>query len=118
NIETPDYEDYKIKAIGMFEEGNPETDYTVYAPIDTVQRMIDEKERAENSNNRNQNRRNEYERVMVKVDDVNNVQDIQQVIKSEGFDAYSLSDTLEEMKKMSSIIQAILGGIGAISLLV
>ncbi|MBZ2174953.1 ABC transporter permease [Schnuerera sp. xch1] len=60
NIETPDYEDYKIKAVGVLEEGNPETDYTVYAPIDTVQRMIDEKERAENSNNRNQNRRNEY----------------------------------------------------------
>ncbi|MBZ2174954.1 FtsX-like permease family protein [Schnuerera sp. xch1] len=55
---------------------------------------------------------------MVKVDDVNNVQDIQQVIKNKGFDAYSLSDILEEMKKMSSIIQAILGGIGAISLLV
>ena len=35
-----------------------------------------------------------------------------------GYEAYSLTDALENMKKTSGLIQAILGGIGAVSLFV
>lgn len=118
DMDRPNYKDYNIKAVGVLEEGNWDTDYSVFAPIDTVHRMIKEKERAEESNQRSQSRRNEYESALVKVDDIDNVRDVQQTIEDNGFYAYSLSDQLEEMKKMSSIIQAVLGGIGAISLLV
>ena len=47
-----------------------------------------------------------------------NVQDIQQTIKDMGHEAYSLNDQLETMKQTAGIIQGVLGGIGAISLLV
>ncbi|NLW23237.1 MAG: ABC transporter permease [Tissierellia bacterium] len=119
NIERPRYTDYKIKTVGILEEGNYETDWGIYAPISTVERMIKEKERAE-GNNRNQraSARQGYERVMVKVDDIDHVQDVQQRIKDEGYDAYSLNDYLDEMKRFSKIAQALLGGIGAVSLLV
>lgn len=118
NIETPNYTDYRIKTVGVLEEGDWETDYSVYAPISTVQRMIKGKERAEDNNQRGQSRQDEYERIMVKVDNVDNVQDVQQIIQDEGFDAYSLSDNLEALNQVSNVIQAVLGGIGAIALLV
>ncbi len=60
----------------------------------------------------------EYEQVLVKVDDATNVKKIQDKIKDEGFETHSLTDILEEMNKVTGIIQAVLGGIGAISLLV
>lgn len=118
-IETPRYRDYKIKTAGILEEGDYEMDWGIYLSINTVEKMIKEKAKAE-GNNQNQSRRNQqgYERIMIKVDDLENVQDVQQTIKNDGFEAYSLSDTLEEMKKISGIAQAVLGGIGAISLLV
>ena len=55
---------------------------------------------------------------MVKVDDLDHVVAIQTAIKDMGHEAFSLTDMLDEMKKMSGTIQAVLGGIGAVSLIV
>lgn len=116
--ERPRYKDYNLKAVGVLQEGSWDTDYSVFMPIDTVQKMLEEKERAENNSQQNRSRGREYESALVKVDDVENVQEVQQIIKDTGYNAYSLSDQLNEIKKISNIIQAVLGGIGAISLLV
>lgn len=117
-MDTPRYKEYKLKSLGVLQEMSWDTDYSIFMPLDTVQRMIEEKNKAENSNSNNRNRETEYDTALVKVDDVDNVETVQQTIKDMGFDAYSLSDSLNELKKVSSIIQAVLGGIGAISLLV
>ena len=49
NVKKPAYKDYKVKAIGVLEEGNWETDWSIYAPLEVVQKLIKEKEKAENS---------------------------------------------------------------------
>lgn len=113
------YKKYKIKTVGVLEEGNWETDWGIYAPLSTVQKMIKEKEKAENARPEAGRRRETgYEHVIVKVGDMKNVQTIQETIKEMGFEAYSHNDWLQEITKTTSIIQAVLGGIGAISLLV
>ena len=122
-IRKPEYKEYKIKTAGILEEGNWETDWGIYAPLDVVQDMIKEREKMESSNSEQGQRpkkrmEKEYEQVLVKVDDVDNVKKIQDTIKNEGFGARSLTDILDEMNKVTGIIQAVLGGIGAISLLV
>lgn len=61
---------------------------------------------------------NKYDEMKVSVDNVKNVQEVQDQIKAMGFEAYSLTDALENMKKTSAMIQAILGGIGAVSLFI
>jgi len=61
---------------------------------------------------------NKYDEMKVSVTDIKYVQDVQDQIKAMGFEAYSLTDALENMKKTSGLIQAILGGIGAVSLFV
>lgn len=112
------YKEYKIKSIGVLTEGDWETSYGIYMPIKDVQKMISEKEKAEGIRPQPGSSSSEYNRIDVKVNDINNVAAIQDYIKEMGFEAYSLNDQLEMMKDQATMIQAVLGGIGGVSLLV
>lgn len=114
----PNYKEYKIKTVGILEEGDWETSYAIYMPLAEVQKMIIDKEKAENVRPQNRTNPKEYNRINVKVNDINNVQEVQQMIKDMGHEAYSLNDQLEYTKKQAATIQAVLGGIGGVSLLV
>lgn len=59
-----------------------------------------------------------YNSAKVKVDDFNNVEAVSNKIREMGFETYSNAEWVESMKTQSAMIQAVLGGIGAISLLV
>lgn len=110
---------YKLKTAGILAEGDYDKAWSIYLPIKTVQNMIKEKEKLEGTKSQSGRKKEKgYQTVLVKADDMKNVQEIQQAIKDEGHQAYSLNDWLEEMKKTSGILQAVLGGIGAVSLLV
>ena len=56
--------------------------------------------------------------VMVKVDEMEHVQQVQQKIKDMGFRATSLTDELEAMKETTRMLRLVLGAIGAISMVV
>lgn len=59
-----------------------------------------------------------YEQAVVNVDDMENVKEVQQQLISMGFEASSRMDWLESSQKQSNMVQAVLGGIGAVSLFV
>ncbi len=59
-----------------------------------------------------------YDRVYVKVDDVDNVELVESAIKEIGYNTYSMSQQREEMQKQVAGSQMLLGGLAAISLLV
>lgn len=113
------YKEYKIKTAGVLAEGNWEYSYGVFMPITEVQKLIKEKEKAEGVKpTPGKDSSTDYQQINVKVDDMKNVQEVQQAIKDMGHEAYSLNDQLEAMKETAGMIQLVLGGIGAISLLV
>lgn len=113
------YKEYKIKVAGVLAEGNWEYSYGVFMPITEVQKLIKEKEKAENLRPQPGGSSTlEYQQINVKVNDMKNVQKVQTTIKEMGHEAYSLNDQLESMKETAGVIQLVLGGIGAISLLV
>ena len=115
----PIYKEYKIKTAGILAEGDYDKASSIYLPIKVLQKMIIEKDKLENINPEPGKKKDKgYETVLVKVNDIKNVQDTQNIIKDLGHEAYSLNDWLEEMEKTSQIFQAVLGGIGAVSLLV
>lgn len=60
----------------------------------------------------------EYSQAYVQVDDMNNVMTVQKAISAMGFEATSNAEYLETMQKQYRSIQAVLGGIGAVSLFV
>lgn len=116
--DTPNYKEYKIKVAGVLNEENWDTNYAVYMPINEVQKLIKEKEKSENIKPQQGQQKDQYQQINIKVDEINNVQEVQQTIKDMGHEAYSLNDQLESMKNTANVIQAVLGGIGAVSLLV
>ena len=59
-----------------------------------------------------------YDTIKVKVDQFENVIEIQDLIKEMGFEAYSNAEWLGNEAGQTKIIQAVLGGIGGVSLLV
>lgn len=59
-----------------------------------------------------------YSSCVVNVDEMEHVSTVQEQLSDMGFQAYSSSDWMEQTQKQSMMIQAVLGGIGAISLFV
>lgn len=110
---------YKVKVVGLIKEGSMDKDYSVYMNITELKKLIKENEKLQGSQQPMFGmQQSGYQRAMVKVKDMKDVQKVQQKIKDMGFEAYSLTDYLESMKKTAATIQMVLGGIGAISLLV
>lgn len=108
---TPKYS--KIKVAGVLAENNGETNYSVYAPINEVIEWYKEYNEAYKKD-----KKLTYESIWVSVDDTKNVSDVQEQIKALGYTTYSMADDLNNVQEISNTLQLILGGIGAVSLLV
>ncbi|BCJ93139.1 ABC transporter permease [Anaerocolumna cellulosilytica] len=59
-----------------------------------------------------------YERINITVDNIKNVTKVQDAIKELGFQTSSLAKILEPMQETSNMMQMVLGGIGAVAMLV
>lgn len=115
--------EYKVKGVGILKQSNDEKDYNAYMDISQLRKMTEESEKAQGRQNRGfdmypQISGDSYQNAMVKVKDIKDVKKIQEQIKDMGLGTFSLTDILESMQKASAGIQAVLGGIGAVSLLV
>lgn len=112
----------KVDAVGTLPaDGN--NSWSIIMPIKELENLQKEKKKWEESQSEgntssNSRKSKEYERVMVKVDEIDNVQKVQQQIKDMGFRASSLTDELEAMKETTRMLRLVLGAIGAISMVV
>lgn len=111
---------YKSKGIGILEESQDEKAYSIFMNINYLKKLIKENEKSQNSGVRyGKGQTTEgYQQAKVKIKNINDVQKIQKQINEMGYGANSLADILKSMQKTSATMQAVLGGIGAISLLV
>lgn len=115
---------HEVKGVGILKESGDERDYQAYMSLEALEKIQKEDERFQRSQSsdrslgRNGSQEFGYEQVKVKVGNLDLVESVQEQIKNMGFQSYSLLDMLNTMKKTSRTLQAILGGIGAVSLLV
>lgn len=115
---------HEVKGVGMIKESGTEKDYQAYMNIEALEEIMKADERYQRSQSQDRVPRgsgfqqSRYEQVKVKVADIELVESVQKQIKNLGFEAHSLLDMLNSMKEYSRTLQAILGGIGAVSLLV
>lgn len=117
---------HDIKGVGILKQSNDEKDYNAYMNMAHLEKIIAEDLKNERANNNDrssgqtsaQNNQNQYDSIKVKCEDINVVVEVQEKIKALGYMTFSLTEILESMKKTSRTMQAILGGIGAVSLLV
>ncbi|MDI9480767.1 MAG: ABC transporter permease [Syntrophomonadaceae bacterium] len=124
NQESKPPQPHEIKGVGIIKESGDEKDYQAYMSLEALEKIQKEDERFQRSQSTdrllrsNGSQQNGYEQVKVKVEDLELVEAVQEQIKNMGFQSHSLLDMLNTMKKTSRTLQAILGGIGAVSLLV
>lgn len=103
----------RFRVAGVLKEEGADTDYQILVPQNDVQKLNDWL-----AGKRIDRNRQGYNRAIVLVVDSRDVPDIQKTIRDKGYEAYSPMDTLREINRFFGILQAILGGIGAIALLV
>lgn len=119
---------HKIKVVGEFPEEDWETAYNVYIPMDFALKLKKEikrendKQKAEETYGgmgyRDRNSTSKYSNIIVKVDDIKNMRDVNEKVKALGYNAQSNLQATDALNKNVESTQKILGGIGAVSLLV
>lgn len=117
----------KITVVGTLASENFEYGSALILPFKEVQEMkklkndYDTKIASQNPDFQGpENRRdkNDFTSILVKVDDVDNVEAVQQEIEGMGYMVSGMIDITNELGNFTRIIQLVLGGIGAISLIV
>lgn len=119
---------HKIKVVGEFPEEDWETAYNVYIPMDFALKLKKEikrendKRKAEETyggmDYRDRNSTSKYSSIIVKVNDIKNMRDVNEKVKALGYNAQSNLQATDALNKNVESTQKILGGIGAVSLLV
>ena len=109
---------YKVKAVGLLAEAKNEKDWSVYINIDHLQKLLRENAKTQKEQGMGAVVQQGYQQAIVRVKDMKNVEPVRDKIKALGFSTSALTDVLKGMQETSRTIQMILGGIGAISLLV
>ena len=111
-----------IDGVGVLDSQQfDEFSWGVMMNIDYLEKLIAANERRQGRSSADRRRKEtdkQYERIRVRVEDIEDVKGVQEHIKSMGFNAHSLGDMVEEMKSFSRTVQAVLGGIGGIAFLV
>ncbi len=119
---------YLIPAAGiLYGEGDSdyrEYSYSVYCDIEALKNTLKKVFRGKaipgqpTRQNGKPYRQFFYSQLYVKVDSLDNVEEVQKGITDLGYSAYSNFEWIEETRKQAESQQAMLGGIGAVSLLV
>lgn len=115
---TDDYENpemYGFEVVGVLEPSGYDKNYSVFINIDYWQTFMNEIKEAKGEE---VDESEGYERAWVYVNDMENVEQLIKDIEAYGVRARSDLEYIEQAKKQMAIIQAVLGGIGGISLLV
>jgi ABC-type antimicrobial peptide transport system permease subunit len=110
----------KLKCIGTLAEDyskNPQPSHSVFMDVNYAKKL---KEKYNKLNNvkADVNKKTGYDSASVKVKSVGDVAAVEQKIKDYGFDTYSMESVRKPLEQQMRTIQMILGGLGAISLLV
>lgn len=113
---APKYD--KLSVAGVLKESNSEMGYSVYGNIEQVKKWYKEKQKNNNHSSGDKKAEFSYETIWISVDDIKYVKEVQDKLKADGYGCYSLADSLDSMQETSNMLQLILGGIGAVSLLI
>lgn len=118
---------YLIPTAGMVDPGTSgwsNYSYSIYVDIDLLKAQLKQVFKKKAIPDQPTNKKGKpynyfiYSQAVVEVDDMNNVMTVMQSINDMGFQASSNVEWLDQQQKNASMIQSVLGGIGAVSLFV
>lgn len=104
---------YSLRVAGVLAESGTEADYSMYLPLEVVKSMNE----WANGVRINYNKTG-YNEVIVKVESPDSTIAVRDQITALGFQANTLLDFVQGINNFYTILQVVLGGVGAIALLV
>ncbi len=102
----------RLRVVGVFEESDGEKDWSVFMSIEDVEdynSWFDGDRRPRDP---------VYNMVLVKVDDPQNVEAVQDEIETMGYGFFSASQALQGIRQFFAIAQLVLGGVGGVAVVV
>lgn len=87
---------------------------SVYVDINMAKKLVNEY----NKLNRDNRKSSDYSEIYVSVENIDSVKSVQDKIREVGLESYSDQDNLEYTKKIMTVVQLVLGAIGAVSMFV
>lgn len=102
----------RLRIAGVFEKQDNQNDWAIYMSLDDVESIN------QWYSGSRRDPREGYSQALVKVDDRESVQAVQEAIREMGFETYSNLDVLEAVNQVFLIMEAVLGAIGGVTLLV
>lgn len=111
---------YEMQTVGKLTSGSGSSDYNVYMNMTAFEKLLEENQSSSQVSmfQAQSDDENKYESISVKVNDYRNVEQVLAILELYGFQTFSLTEILSSLQESSEQTQAVLGGIGAISLLV
>lgn len=118
---------YLIPTVGLVAGGMEDWNsysYNVYVDLDALKSQLKQIFKKKPIPNQPTNKKGKpynyfiYQQAIVEVDDMNHVTAVQKAITDMGYQANSNMEWLEQSQKQAKMVQALLGGIGAVSLFV
>lgn len=114
---------FNIAVAGTLESKQMYMDNTSYISFYAYEQYVKQNEkkygdRSQDKRVKPGTRQDMYDSIKIKVNEVENVVAVQDQIKELGYDAYSNAEYLDSEQGFTKVVQAILGGIGGVSLLV
>jgi ABC-type antimicrobial peptide transport system permease subunit len=121
-----------VIVVGVLEGEFKEHAYSAYAPMASVkkwrkyindksmmtQEQIDQEAQWQKESGMTVRDPDDYDQIMIRCQDVASARTVAADLREQGYNVYAMADYMEGIEKQSLIIQAVLGGIGAITLLV
>ncbi|MFC4804517.1 ABC transporter permease [Filifactor villosus] len=122
NGKKVEYKEHKVKVVGIIQNKSDSTmdenSYNIYMDYDELVKIIQEDNKARGGSSFSSTKGKTYDEVLIYAEDIKKIDAILKSIQDMGFGTSSAKDWLNQVKEQAALIQGILGGIGAISLLV
>lgn len=114
NFETQRTKKQTFEIVGILDKNGNES-YSAFAPLETISQLQKFTITAEDKKKK---KRDIYEQVILCTDDVAVTKAVCQTLKDNGYNCYSIAESLDGLESSMQVFQLALGGIGSITLLV
>lgn len=108
---------YDVTCSGVLKQGG-QYDYAIIMDMKSLEALYKKYAKSAGIEIDKEQQKNKYGTVYVEVDDMDNVTEVQQAINDLGYQTWSSTEILEDVREQMGMIRAVLGGIGAVSFLV
>ena len=106
-----------FEVVGVLPQDDNNHAWNVYMPLNTIKKLEEFTLSDDQKKDRKKNG-NSYNQVLVRTSDPEHAKSVSQSLRDQGYSASAIADQLSGIEQFSKTAQAVLGGIGSITLLV